>query len=79
MGWGYLQLHLYLSFSVFSFPQAVQRRLRRLLSLKSPLASTSHLPADATMTMRSVRRWRDGGGEGWRLQTPGRQQRIQKK
>lgn len=75
-GGGYLQLHLYLSFSVFSFPPAVRRRLRSL-SQKSPLASTSHLPADATTTTCSVRRWRDGGGEEWRLQTPNVEQRIQ--
>lgn len=34
-----------------------------LASQKSPLVLTSHLPADATITMHSVRRWRDGGEE----------------
>lgn len=36
--------------------------LVHLLSQKSPLVLTSHLPADATITMHSVRGWRDLGG-----------------
>lgn len=34
------------------------------LSQKSPLVLTSHLPADATITMHSVRGW-SGGEEGF--------------